>query len=189
MAHRKWPVNLKLMFHSTSVQMLLTFSNWFLNPACQQVGATRSATQTSTYSTNKPKLMTKTTTNPAQQMTKHQANIRMSYKSKPPSSNPYIGLSGHFGVSRDASRRQEPKIRVPGSLRQASEVEELVQLFLSQVIKIVRKVRPDWPREDIILHRLPSSAEAGGGSATSFGAYTDNKGEAVIVRVYSEETG
>ena len=65
----------------------------------------------------------------------------------------------------------------------------MVKLFLSQVIKIVRKVRPDWPREDIILHRLPSSAgaEAGGG-VTSFGAYTDNKGEAVIVRVYSEET-
>ena len=59
------------------------------------------------------------------------------------------------------------------------------------MIKIVRKVRPDWPREDIILHRLPSSAGAeagGGGGVTSFGAYTDNKGEAVIVRVYSEET-
>ena len=58
---------------------------------------------------------------------------------------------------------------------------------MSQVIKIVRKVRPDWPREDIILHRLPSSAGAEAG-LTSFGAYTDNKGEAVIVRVYSEET-
>ena len=59
------------------------------------------------------------------------------------------------------------------------------------MIKIVRKVRPDWPREDIILHRLPSpssSAEtAGAGGVTTFGAYTDNKGEAVMVRVYSED--
>ena len=54
------------------------------------------------------------------------------------------------------------------------------------MIKIVRKVRPDWPREDIILHRLPSSAAEAG--VTNFGAYTDNKGEAVMVRVYSEET-
>ena len=54
------------------------------------------------------------------------------------------------------------------------------------MIKIVRKVRPDWPREDIILHRLPSSATEA--AVTNFGAYTDNKGEAVMVRVYSEET-
>ena len=56
------------------------------------------------------------------------------------------------------------------------------------MIKIVRKVRPDWPREDIILYRLPSVAEAAAAAVTSFGAYTDNKGEAVMVRVYSEET-
>ena len=70
------------------------------------------------------------------------------------------------------------------------ELKTLHSLSLAQVIKIVRKVRPDWPREDIILHRLPSSAgaEAGSGGGTSFGAYTDNKGEAVIVRVYSEGT-
>ena len=60
------------------------------------------------------------------------------------------------------------------------------KISISQVIKIVRKVRPDWPREDIILHRLPSVDEAA--AVTNFGAYTDNKAEAVMVRVYSEET-
>ena len=109
-----------------------------------------------------------------------------------PSSNPFVGFPGHLGVPRDESRRPEPKIRVSGILLQTVGIEDSSQpLSLVQVIKIVRKVRPDWPREDIILHRLPSSAGAeagGGGGVTGFGAYTDNKGEAVIVRVYSGET-
>ncbi len=55
----------------------------------------------------------------------------------------------------------------------------------SRVIKMIRRVRPDWPREDIILHRLPPAP--GPDELFVFAGYTYNKTEAVIVRVYSKE--
>ena len=53
------------------------------------------------------------------------------------------------------------------------------------MIKMIRRVRPDWPREDIILHRMPPVASPD--EMTIFAGYTDKKTEAIIVRVYSRE--
>ena len=49
------------------------------------------------------------------------------------------------------------------------------------VVKVLRKIRPDWPREDIILEGL--------GERNTYAGYAGDREDAVVVRVNQEEAG
>ena len=50
------------------------------------------------------------------------------------------------------------------------------------VLKMLRKIRPDWPKEDIILQRFTE-----GFSNFIFGGYTHNKADMILVKIYGNE--
>ena len=73
-----------------------------------------------------------------------------------------------------ASMIEMPKIRINKASRSKTE---------SGVVKVLKKVRPDWPREDIILQRFTE-----GFSNIIYGGYVlDKKSEMILVKVYGCE--
>ena len=53
------------------------------------------------------------------------------------------------------------------------------------VLKMVRRIRPDWSKEDIILQRftVPDSINR----SILFGGYTNSKSEMVLIKIYDPE--
>lgn len=54
----------------------------------------------------------------------------------------------------------------------------------SSVIKMIRRVRPDWPKTDIILHmqNVPATEE---GEVVLYSGYAEDKLEPVMVKIYA----
>lgn len=58
----------------------------------------------------------------------------------------------------------------------------------SSVIKMFRRVRPDWRKEDIILQRMsvPATEE---GEVAMYGGYAEEKMDMIVVKIYARENG
>ena len=56
------------------------------------------------------------------------------------------------------------------------------------VIKLLRRVRPDWPKEDIILQRfLDMEAASADPEAVFYGGYTEDRNEMMVIKIFSQD--
>lgn len=52
------------------------------------------------------------------------------------------------------------------------------------VLRMLRKVRPDWPKREVILQRFTE-----GFSNVIYGGHVGDKADMILVKVYGTETG
>lgn len=56
----------------------------------------------------------------------------------------------------------------------------------SGILRMIRRVRPDWPKHDMILQRLSQGDRLTATESVLYGGYTDDKNEMVLVKVYGD---
>ena len=59
----------------------------------------------------------------------------------------------------------------------------------SGAVRLLRKVRPDWPKEEILLQRMTAlEAASSDPGVRVFGGYVDDKRDMILVKVYSSDS-